>query len=1105
MKPIFILTILFNILFNRGLGQNDSLTCETCKKILEQKLQFASSYNEALKIADKCTHICGKENAINDTAYIRSLNQIGEIYFTDSPHRKAIQYFNRVTAIREKVDSKESASYAQSLNAIGAFNFVIGKYKKSIKFYQQALGIREKVLGKEHTDCASTLNNIGVCYFAKFEYEKALSYFQQSLNIREKAFSKENADYAQSLNNIGAVYFGLGQFEKTLQYDLEAIAIKEKVLGKEHPDYATELHNISLVYHETSQFEKELDYNKQALAIQEKILGKDNWDYLQSLSSLGTNYYNTGQFEKSIWYEEQTFATLLNILQKEDSTHRNIFNQYVYYTGDEGDMDAAISNTLNYPNTFTRMNCIYTWYSQIRNNLGATYLKIRQYDNAYDHIYAAWYYEHKIGGVIKHGQSAYSFTNMRNGNTEYNFSLINKKKERVHRAMISHNFGEYQRICNLNPLFNRKETYENAIKNYERSLKLFKQSFGEWHQECAIQLIGIGHVYYNMNMFKEALIYYTKAHNIFEKGLNKGQPDDIWALIGIGKIYWQWNQSEKVLKNANEQFTSTKSYLLNNIFLLSENIKSNFRNYSNWYFSNAYLSRACNDSSFQWLYDNELFQRGLELESIYGLTASVQKDITLKALWDNYSFYKNVLGKEYLKPVSGRRKDLASIEDSVNGFESELLVKSAPYRNWKERVNVTWKDVQRHLSDDEASVEFVSFKYISHLKTDSTIYAALIITPNIKYPKLIFLFEEKQLAGLLQNVSTTSSSNISELYTVRGVKVVNSTSLQYGDSLFKLAWQPLLPYLLNIKTISFVPDGLLNKINMTAIPGNDGKPLCQSYHLKQMLSTRSVAFPEVEPAQQPAVLIGGIEYNYEFSNDTLPKFDSTSVSLVQLVSRSRGSEFGFLNGAKEEVENISNTYKTKNIPCQIVEGKRATEKSFKLMDGNSPALMHIATHGFFFPAAAKNENRAVVNESNYSLAEDPLLRSGLVFYGGNYAWKNGSNPYEEEDGILTAYEISHLNLSNTGLVVLSACETGLGDIKGSEGVYGFQRAFKMAGVKYLMMSLWQVPDKETQEFMESFYSKWLNGQKIRGAFQQTQFEMSQKYDPYKWAAFVLVE
>ena len=136
--------------------------------------------------------------------------------------------------------------------------------------------------------------------------------------------------------------------------------------------------------------------------------------------------------------------------------------------------------------------------------------------------------------------------------------------------------------------------------------------------------------------------------------------------------------------------------------------------------------------------------------------------------------------------------------------------------------------------------------------------------------------------------------------------------------------------------------------------------------------------------------------------------------------------------------------------------------------------------------------------------KNPLLRTGIVLAGANDVWRN--QYYDrKEDGVLTALEVATLDLRRTKLVVLSACETGLGDIRGTEGVYGLQRAFKMAGVDYLIMSLWQIPDKETEEFMTAFYKKLIKTKDIRTAFNQTQKQMREKYDPYYWAAFVLIE
>lgn len=147
------------------------------------------------------------------------------------------------------------------------------------------------------------------------------------------------------------------------------------------------------------------------------------------------------------------------------------------------------------------------------------------------------------------------------------------------------------------------------------------------------------------------------------------------------------------------------------------------------------------------------------------------------------------------------------------------------------------------------------------------------------------------------------------------------------------------------------------------------------------------------------------------------------------------------------------------------------------------------------------ENREPV----FTYSENPLLRSGLLFAGASRTWQNMPAIEGVEDGTLTAYEVSNLNLGNTQLVVLSACETGLGDIKGSEGVFGLQHTFKMAGAKYLIMSLWQVPDDQTAELMNLFYTNWCEGMTIKKAFSTAQENMSRKYEPYYWAAFVLIE
>jgi CHAT domain-containing protein len=279
-----------------------------------------------------------------------------------------------------------------------------------------------------------------------------------------------------------------------------------------------------------------------------------------------------------------------------------------------------------------------------------------------------------------------------------------------------------------------------------------------------------------------------------------------------------------------------------------------------------------------------------------------------------------------------------------------------------------------------------------------------------------------------------------------------------------------------------------------------------SYNLQQVCSTGKVALPENTLIYKDltACIIGGIDYSA----------DSSSNSLWQ-----------YLPGTLTETNAINAELSKNNINVTSFTGKGASELAFKNIfskEGSNPTILHVATHGFFYPdpeQIVKHENNKEEVEtgkvsfrggnSGFGLWQfvnnkNPLMRSGLVLAGANKVW---SEPYAgtDNEGVLTAQEVTQLDMSKTRLVVLSACETGLGDIKGSEGVYGLQRAFKMAGVKLIIMSLWQVPDKETVEFMETFYSKLLKLRDIRLAFTETQKEMRKKYDPYYWGAFVLIE
>jgi CHAT domain-containing protein len=225
----------------------------------------------------------------------------------------------------------------------------------------------------------------------------------------------------------------------------------------------------------------------------------------------------------------------------------------------------------------------------------------------------------------------------------------------------------------------------------------------------------------------------------------------------------------------------------------------------------------------------------------------------------------------------------------------------------------------------------------------------------------------------------------------------------------------------------------------------------------------------------------------------------------------RNRKWEALPGTQEELARIAAVCDEFNVPYQRIESEAASEESVKQISGAAPRVLHFATHGFFFPVqlvgeAARDERLEQARGRNYIAAEQhPLLRSGLILAGANTAWAGDTVAAQHEDGILTALEVSKLDLGQSELAVLSACETALGDLRTGEGVFGLQRAFRSAGVSALIMSLWKVPDRPTAEFMELFYRNWLTGMRKVDAMRSARRTLRERYsDPRIWAAFILI-
>jgi CHAT domain-containing protein len=657
------------------------------------------------------------------------------------------------------------------------------------------------------------------------------------------------------------------------------------------------------------------------------------------------------------------------------------------------------------------------------------------------------------------------------------------------------------------------EQYQKALPLYLESLENTKNSVGKDHSTYGLRLNNLAVLYSNMGEYDKSLTLYLEALENTENSLGKDHADYGNCLNNLAALYQKMEQYQKALPlyleandnriNQIKEIFSFRSEKEKIAFLKTVFFKFNVLQSFGYTTQNKYKSIAETNLN------NQLLLKGLLLNSSKNVIEKLQAlhDSVINEKIINFKANKTLLTRQQSLPKTKRSINLDSLSATINTQEVTLVRTYSEMFGETNTLTKDWNAIKSKLQPNELAVEFSRFDYHNKKWTDSTMYVAYLYKKDWKTPKAVKLFEEKQL---LKYFSTSNNPNT--LYASRGSKAKSTNAkLALADSIYNLVWKPIETYANASSKIYFSPDGLLHKIPFAALPNKDKKLIGELYNIQQMGNTADVRANEKLPNLDDILLIGGVNYKYIVDNTKQKKDYVYSVlendnllGSEQNISISKDG-FAYLPGTKKEITAINAVFKN----AKQLSDYKATETAFKNLSGNSPSVLHIATHGFFFKKPKEEPKKNTINEqsNSYKDSDDPLLRSGLLFANANYAWQNGNNPYEEDDGILTALEISNLDLKNTDIVILSACETGLGDIEGSEGVYGLQRAFKMAGVKTIIMSLWEVPDAETAEFMNLFYGKWKVYNNHKKAFKETQLQMMNTYRdaPEKWAAFVLFE
>ncbi|MBU1720161.1 MAG: CHAT domain-containing protein, partial [Bacteroidetes bacterium] len=590
----------------------------------------------------------------------------------------------------------------------------------------------------------------------------------------------------------------------------------------------------------------------------------------------------------------------------------------------------------------------------------------------------------------------------------------------------------------------------------------------------------------------EALEWYKKSISLKQELNERANLANYYP--SLAKAYLRTGDKLQCREILVKSMKMQRKLLKENFSVLSESEKAMFLKQATIVFekfNDFALAHAEETDTLQGLcYNNSLLLNGLLLNSTREILEAAEnnQDSTMKlAFWQLKQLREEISNLQSM-PADKKEGNLENLELRANALEEELVRKSVSFARLYRQFDFQWTDVQKVLGQGEVAIEFVKIRHAmilqESLKADSFSYAALIIRPGMKTPAFVPLCSSNELAQLTDRSSTDDLRYVDRVYDPQGETL-----------LYNLIWKPMENQLKDAKTVYFAPAGMLHQVSFAGIPVSGGKLLSDKFSLQRVSGTSVLLEGERNDKikVKNALIYGGID------------FTGFPEEIRNTVSSGDGFTWQFLEASLVEASVIEKILKKSGTNVSFLSGKKASEESFRAASGNSaPDVIHFATHGFTFPDPEKG-SEDLLFENSFVMNLDPLFRTGLLFAGANLTWNGRHVPEGKEDGVLTAFEVANQNLRNTRLVVMSACETGMGHISGSEGVYGLQRAFKMAGVKYIVMSLWAVPDEQTAELMSLFYSKLASGETIRKSFVAAQNEMKKKYAAYFWAGFVLIE
>jgi CHAT domain-containing protein/Flp pilus assembly protein TadD len=1023
-------------------------------------------------------------------------NTLGVSCMATGQFGEAAKAFRVCLEIREKRLGPRHEQVAEALSNLAVAYLRLGRYKDAEAHSTRALAIREGQLPANHPDLALSLNNLAVLYEEMGLYDKATALFERSLRIQEAA-GKDHAGVAYVANNLASLYGNMGRFQEAEALARRSLRIREA--ANDVPEVANCLDTLARLLSDMGRHKEAESLYGRCLEIRETRLGKNHYSVAGVLKGLGSLFYVTGRFREA-----------------EDAYRRCVEVNEAAFGKDHPQTAAALGNLASLYADLGRDDEVERL---LRRSLEITEAKLGKDHpalaanlNTLAALYAA-------RGRLQEAEPLYRRC----------LAIAENAYGKDHPQVATF-LGNLGSVCQRTDRLREAETYIG------RSLQIYEAHFGKNHPRVAAPLNNLGILYWRMGRSDKAAAAFQRCVDLERDDQNSSVA--VVALSNLAAINQALGRKQQAWQ-LEERALEIHHAGLRRVFAFSSEAAMHgyLQNLAGVLPSVLAMATSADDpgktaaSAYTWI----LRLKAVALDTLCRyrqLQHALGPDDPLTARVGKYQSLKQQLANASLNPPAGLApgqlaKKMTQWRQEAEELEAEL---SRTFSAKQALADVpTVAAVQNRLGRGAALVEFVraplrDFKKVGHWLEEH--YFAFILGPGPSAVKLIDLGAAKDIdVGVesLRNEFTDFQEKLKDCETAEEVRALEKAQEKQfkkaSAGLYRRLFAPLRQALRSAELIYLAPDGALNRLPFEALVDENNKYLVESYRCAYLSSGRDLLRPATAKAKG-TVVFAGPDYKLG-AEERLARAQKLLAPKEVLALRGapagelRSAGWKALPGAAAEAKDIRAMLQgTSYGPVQAYVGPEALEEVLKAMP--APRVLHLATHGFFLdhepqaPAAEEDGAGAGWARGRLKQMDNPLLRSGIVLAGANTIGDKEAAG-RVEDGWVTAEEIALLNLRGTELVVLSACQTGLGDVKSGEGVFGLRRAFLFAGARTLVTSLFEVPDKDTRDLMGLFYRGLKSGQGKLAALHAAQRELLQKRrqaggaaHPFFWASFVMV-